>query len=464
MTNLSKEQLNFDLVDKLYQNLIETGKIVRRLLVTFFTVMLLLSALAFEPGIFSINTPSPQPPENKKTSSEDLNSQDAQPSQEALEKLNDRTQTQPTIPVPFLGPIAAGAILKYSSLLLAVIFLMLATYLIYMDLLRTEFFEAYRNLFAEAGEDPALLEKIRFPSFHYVFADLACHHSSRFVQSIYQIVDVIKSFLLFVLPMFVVMKLLERGVQNTTSQILIGLFFLSPILVVTGTLALTRGWFVESRRLLSAFVKTRDPKKVRTRSLFDYAKDTIIMLATSVTLVAVFLSAIQVFRASVIQVRVAASTLSVEQVKTMLKEKNFYDSDWNSVGAGAENDYKRQPSAGDTVIVDHVTGLTWQQSGSRDVRFFPEASEYIQSLNEQKFAGHSDWRLPTLEEAMSLMEPTRMNGDLYIDPRFDKTQRWIWTSDKYAEGPASSAWVVYFDFGGCYGSRVDGDGYVRAVR
>lgn len=51
-----------------------------------------------------------------------------------------------------------------------------------MDLLRADFFEAYRNLFAEAGEDSsALLEKIRFPSFHYVFADLAGHHSSRFV-------------------------------------------------------------------------------------------------------------------------------------------------------------------------------------------------------------------------------------------------------------------------------------------
>ncbi|MCH7755250.1 hypothetical protein IH970_09045, partial [candidate division KSB1 bacterium] len=60
MAKLSKEELDLGLVDKLYQNVIETGRIVRRLFVTFFTLILMLSALAFDPGIFLPDTIPPQ--------------------------------------------------------------------------------------------------------------------------------------------------------------------------------------------------------------------------------------------------------------------------------------------------------------------------------------------------------------------------------------------------------------------
>ena len=92
---------------------------------------------------------------------------------------------------------------------------------------------------------------------------------------------------------------------------------------------------------------------------------------------------------------------------------------------------------------------------------FEEAQDYIDQLNQQKYAGSSDWRLPTLEEAMSLMEPEQKNADLYIDPVFDKTQRWIWTADKMS---ASLAWVVNFSGGLCSSSHVLDGTFVRAVR
>jgi len=91
---------------------------------------------------------------------------------------------------------------------------------------------------------------------------------------------------------------------------------------------------------------------------------------------------------------------------------------------------------------------------------FAKAEEYIQKLNKDHFAGCTGWRLPTLEEAMSLMEPKK-HGDLYIDPVFDKTQRWIWTADNASAGVA---WVVGFYGGGCYNSRLHLYVYVRAVR
>ena len=41
---------------------------------------------------------------------------------------------------------------------------------------------------------------------------------------------------------------------------------------------------------------------------------------------------------------------------------------------------------------------------------------------------------------------------------------WIWTSDKWAEDPASSVWAVSFRYGFCVDHRVHVVSYVRAVR
>lgn len=91
---------------------------------------------------------------------------------------------------------------------------------------------------------------------------------------------------------------------------------------------------------------------------------------------------------------------------------------------------------------------------------YSDAQEYIKELNRQEFAGYSDWRLPTLEEAMSLMEREKKNG-LYIDPVFERKQEWIWTADKES---ASRAWVVSFDYGRCTRNALGYSDVVRAVR
>ena len=110
-------------------------------------------------------------------------------------------------------------------------------------------------------------------------------------------------------------------------------------------------------------------------------------------------------------------------------------------------------------IFDAATGLTWQQSGS-GIRIYLLAEDYLKEINAETYGGYSDWRLPTLEEAMSLMEPEK-NGSMFIDPIFDKKQQYIWTSAKFTD---SVAWAVDFRFGGCYDGRVVNDVYVRAVR
>lgn len=153
--------------------------------------------------------------------------------------------------------------------------------------------------------------------------------------------------------------------------------------------------------------------------------------------------------------------LTSNDVEIIVKDKGYYDSVNNKFASGFPNEYEVQK--GGKVVYDHASGLIWQQSGSTKAMPYEKTKAYVEALNSQNIAGYSDWRLPTLEEAMSLMEPTQMNGDLYIDPKFDKQQRWIWTSDLSS---ASSAWVVDFHYGGCgYGvGFASTNYYVRAVR
>lgn len=146
----------------------------------------------------------------------------------------------------------------------------------------------------------------------------------------------------------------------------------------------------------------------------------------------------------------------------MIKRIGFYDRNRNPEGKGVIHQYISQVLNGDTIILDEATGLIWQNGGSSQVLEFEQAKAWIEELNQKYYAGFNDWRLPTLEEAMSLIEPIEMNGNLYIDPVFDSTQRWIGTAD-LVKGE-SWTWVVSLTRGECGSYQFSYDGFVRAVR
>jgi serine/threonine-protein kinase len=92
---------------------------------------------------------------------------------------------------------------------------------------------------------------------------------------------------------------------------------------------------------------------------------------------------------------------------------------------------------------------------------FDEAKQFVNDLNARGFADHNDWRLPTLQEALSLVEARKYESGLYIDPIFDNKQQWIWTAD---EESASQVRLVNFLFGFSGSFHPDYTIYVRCVR
>ena len=113
------------------------------------------------------------------------------------------------------------------------------------------------------------------------------------------------------------------------------------------------------------------------------------------------------------------------------------------------------------VVFDRATGLMWQKSGSQNSLTYEKAQKYIEQLNREGFAGHSEWRLPTIPELMSLLTPQKQANGLYIDPIFDADQGWCWSTDKQSSG---STWGVYFSLGFVYWNVLNYNDYVRGVR
>lgn len=154
--------------------------------------------------------------------------------------------------------------------------------------------------------------------------------------------------------------------------------------------------------------------------------------------------------------------LDDSRVHKMLAQKGFLDERPKKETRGARHVRVVTKKAVNEVVFDHVTNLTWQQNGSPKYMMFLNAESYINQLNSGRHYGFDDWRLPTLEEAMTLLEIRKNTSGLYIDSVFDNSQCAIWTSDK---NTASFAWAVNFFQGSCNQFLISYDSlYVRAVR
>ena len=148
-----------------------------------------------------------------------------------------------------------------------------------------------------------------------------------------------------------------------------------------------------------------------------------------------------------------------------------------------------------SVVRDNVTGLIWSKKTNKDgVKNYAnphdadntytwydsnpltnggdagtpgagtDTQDYISDLNSSGYGGYSDWRIPTPQELLSIMNFSRQNPT--VEPLFFPFAKPddYWSSATFADD-SRYAWRVFFGYGGVYYGAVKSTSlYVRAVR
>ena len=103
---------------------------------------------------------------------------------------------------------------------------------------------------------------------------------------------------------------------------------------------------------------------------------------------------------------------------------------------------------GDGTVTDTLTNLMWMQEDSflvlKKFVTYRHAVKFLEKLNGETFAGHSDWRFPNKREAHSLFDATKSvrdkyDMDIHIDPVFSPGCGYdTWTSHTRGKSTAYS--------------------------
>lgn len=144
-----------------------------------------------------------------------------------------------------------------------------------------------------------------------------------------------------------------------------------------------------------------------------------------------------------VQLRSSPANLTEAEARKRVDDLNIFDKTWNKSG-DFPNYYQARKIHGHPVVIDWSSGLMWMQEGSTKRYRHSAASAWIGRINAMRYAGFRDWRLPTVEEAASLLEPGKSQSGLYINQLFDTKPRRIWTSDAF---PPRGFWYISYGSG-----------------
>jgi hypothetical protein len=147
-------------------------------------------------------------------------------------------------------------------------------------------------------------------------------------------------------------------------------------------------------------------------------------------------------------------------------------------GTGQDGEYSINPMShtynDDGTVTDNNTGLMWQRMDNNQIYNWFKASgtyhatenpSYQDVCGSSTLGGHSDWRLPTKKELVSIVDfsvpyPGPTINETYF-PNTDNED--YWTSTPLADDP-ESIWSVYFSNGSAHYSGKNNQYYVRCVR
>ena len=124
----------------------------------------------------------------------------------------------------------------------------------------------------------------------------------------------------------------------------------------------------------------------------------------------------------------------------------------------------------DGTIYDSQTSLTWMSNDSRinlDKEIsWNEAEKYAADTNEKKVGGYDDWRIPSVQEALTLFDKNKLNkdfkgSDIHLDSIFPPgAGNTTWTS----ETRGREAQIIFYINGLPYWYEKDDKTISHAVR
>ena len=139
------------------------------------------------------------------------------------------------------------------------------------------------------------------------------------------------------------------------------------------------------------------------------------------------------------------AVINDDQIEPLIQKWNFFDSVLNPEG---RFDNALVDNGDGLTVTDERTGLMWQRAGL-DIASNRTMQRAVEKLNSEGFAGFHDWRLPTMEEALSLMEPEMNSKGLYLNPCFSREQPFIFVAARRQPG---GYWFVDYKQGRAFWS------------
>jgi len=114
----------------------------------------------------------------------------------------------------------------------------------------------------------------------------------------------------------------------------------------------------------------------------------------------------------------------------------------------------------DGTVVDSVTGLVWEQEGSRYPLTWERAHAHVERLNKNGHAGSTDWRLPTVDELTTLFTGSTEPGEFCLESAFAPRKARLWSADTKAY---TAAWYADAEMGFVWWQDRTCRFFVRAV-
>jgi hypothetical protein len=137
--------------------------------------------------------------------------------------------------------------------------------------------------------------------------------------------------------------------------------------------------------------------------------------------------------------------------------------------SGQDGNYRKGAAlnyvADDEVVSDTATGFVWQKIPRTEAATWQEAVDYCNGL---VLAGTSGWRLPSMQELMSLIL-WGQSASPHISPAFSdgNGQYWsdtVWSADSRADDATAVAWYLNYSMAMAYTTGKTSSRHVRCVR